>query len=58
MKPHWKDGKLFVELHKPDIAILEKAKQIGEALEAMNQVTGAPLVQAITAILDPEDDEE
>lgn len=54
MKPLWKDGKLVVELHKPDVAILEKARAIGKALTAMNQGTGEPLVEAIDAIVEPE----
>lgn len=53
MKPIWKDGKLTVELHKPDEDVLRKALTIGEALDAMNQATGAPLVAAVNAILFP-----
>lgn len=52
MKPLFKDGILSVELHKPEISILERAKAIGEALEAMHQEKGAPLVAAIVAILE------
>ena len=51
MKPIWKDGKLTVELHKPDKTILLKARAIGQALEAMNQDPGKPLVDAIDDIL-------
>jgi len=31
MKPHFKNGKLTVELHKPDESILRKARELGEA---------------------------
>ena len=51
MKPVWKSGKLTVELHKPDVAVLEKALAIGQALWAMNQASGTLLVEAIVAIL-------
>lgn len=54
MKPHYKDGKLTVELHKPDVSVLERARAIGQALAAMNQETGAGLVAAVDAILKPE----
>ena len=54
MKPIWRNGKLTVELHKPDEAILRKAEAIGEALVAMNQDTGEALVSAIQAILGDE----
>ena len=57
MKPIWKDGTLTVELHKPDVAVLEKALALGEALEAMNQSTGPPLVEAVAAILKPDETE-
>lgn len=52
MKPLFIDGKLTVELHKPERAVLERAKAIGEALEAMHQSEGAPLVAAIRSILE------
>jgi hypothetical protein len=55
MKPIWKDGKLTVELHKPDEAILAKARNIGEALTAMNQPNGQTLVDAIDAIVPGEE---
>jgi len=51
MRPLWKDGKLTVELHKPDRVILVKAREIGEALRAMNQERGTPLIEAVDAIL-------
>ncbi len=51
MKPVFEDGKLTVELHKPEVAILERARAIGQALEAMHQESGAPLVAACDAIL-------
>ena len=57
MRPLWKDGKLTVELHKPDVAILAKAMAIGAALTAMAQETGPPLVDAVAAILKPEKEE-
>ena len=59
MKPIWRDGKLLVELHKPDIAALEKARSIGYALIAMNQENGQALVSATEAILfDPKEDDQ
>lgn len=62
MKPHFKNGRLTVELHKPDEALLRKARELGEALTAMNQPTGQPLVEAVDAILGPsgviQDEEE
>lgn len=51
MKPIWQGNKLTVELHKPDVAILERALAIGAALTAMSQPTGPPLVDAVTEIL-------
>lgn len=51
MKPLFIDGKLTVELHKPERSILERAREIGKALAIMHQETGAPLVEAINAIL-------
>ena len=51
MKPVFSDGKLSVELHKPEISILEKARDLGSALEAMHQECGAPLVAACDAVL-------
>ena len=56
MKPIWKDGKLTVELHKPDVAVLEKARELGRALEAMQQATGSALVDAIDPILAKHDE--
>jgi len=47
MKPIWRDGKLTVELHKPDEAALLKARDIGAALVAMHQDSGQPIVDAI-----------
>lgn len=55
MKPIWKDGKLSVELHRPDEQVLCKALAIGKALVAMNQETGQPLVDAINAIFGEDD---
>lgn len=55
MKPVFEDGILSVELHKPERATLEKARDLGKALEAMHQETGAPLVAAIDAILNEKD---
>ena len=53
MKPIWRNGKLSVELHKPDISTLRRARDIGKALGAMNQESGPTLVEAIDAILKP-----
>ena len=54
MKPIWKDGKLTVELHKPDVKVLEAAWDIAQALTAMGQDTGVPLSVALADILQPE----
>ena len=54
MKPIYENGELRVELHKPDVAVLEKAWDIAQALIAMGQPTGAPLVAALADILQPE----
>ena len=54
MKPVFKDGKLTVELHKPEIQALQKARTIGQSLQILNQDSGLPLVEAIDAILEPE----
>ena len=53
MKPIWKDGKLGVELHKPEVSVLERCREIGQQLAAMHQAAGAPLVAAINAVLEP-----
>ena len=53
MRPIWRDSRLTVELHKPDETLLRKARELGEALTAMNQDTGKPLVEAVDAILGP-----
>lgn len=58
MRPLWKDNRLTVELHKPDIAVLEKARSIGQALVAMNQENGQALVDATEAILSPKEEVE
>lgn len=58
MKPIWKDNELRVELHKPEIAVLKKAREIGQALQAMHQSQGETMVTAINAILAPEVDDE
>lgn len=57
MKPIWKNKQLTVELHKPERAILEKARDLGEQLLALHQPDGAPLVDAIDAILQDNHDE-
>ena len=54
MKPIWRHGELTVEMHKPDEAVLSKALAVGEALVAMGQPTGQPLVDAVEAILPSE----
>jgi len=53
MKPIWKNDKLTVELHVPEIAALKKTRNIGKALVAMNQPNGQMLVDAVDAILTP-----
>jgi len=50
MKPVWKNDHLTVVLHKPELSILAKARKIGQALHAMAQETGQPLMDAIDAI--------
>ena len=55
MKPLWKNGSLLVELHKPEIALLEKARELGKALSALHQPTGEPLIAAINKILNEEE---
>ena len=35
MKPVFKNGALSVDLHKPEVALLEKARELGEALNAL-----------------------
>jgi hypothetical protein len=52
MKPHFRNGKLTVQLHRPDEAVLRRARELGEAFSAMNQDTGKPLVDAVDAILE------
>lgn len=52
MKPLFKDGILSVELHKPEISVLERAKAIGQALVMLHQPEGAELVKAVDAILE------
>ena len=42
---------LTVEFHKPDIVALTKARDIGQALVAMNQAKGQELVDIIDSIL-------
>lgn len=59
MKPILRDGKLAIELHKPEVSLLERARDIGRQLEALHQATGAPLVAAIDAVLaQPTDTEQ
>ena len=53
MRPIWRENRLTVELHKPDETLLRKARELGEALTAMNQDTGKLLVDAVDAILGP-----
>ena len=53
MKPIWKNEKLTVELHVPEITALKKTRNIGKALVAMNQPNGQMLVDAVDAILTP-----
>lgn len=53
MRPIWNNGKLTVELHKPDQVVLQKARAIGEALAAMSQPNGQALVEAVDAVLPP-----
>jgi len=40
-----------VQLHKPDIALLEKAGALGQMLIELRQEEGQPLVDAVNAIL-------
>lgn len=47
----WTDGAFTVDLCAADKRTLEKAKAIGEALDAMKQESGKPLIDAVDAIL-------
>ena len=53
----WTDGKFTVDLCAADKRVMEKAGAIGEALAAMNQPCGQPLVDAVDAVLGDEPDE-
>ena len=52
MKPILKDGKLVVELHKPDVALLKRARELGLLLSLVDEGIGGPLVETINATLD------
>ena len=52
----WTDGKFAVELCAADQRVLNKAREIGRALEAMKQDNGLPLVNAIDAVMPLDDD--
>ena len=47
-----------MELHKPEVALLEKARDLGEALTALHQPTGTDLVDAINVILGEKGEED
>ena len=49
----WENGRFSVELCTQDRRTLDKARQIGQALDHMQQPTGAVLIEAINAITDP-----
>ena len=49
----WKDDKFTVELCAADKRVMDKAREIGQALDAMQQETGAALIDAVNAITDP-----
>ena len=49
----WSDGKFTVELCAADKRTMDKAREIGQALDAMQQPTGAALIDAVNAITDP-----
>ena len=51
MRPVLKDDLLGVEMHKPDIAQLEKARVIGRLLLKMHQPEGTELINAVGTIL-------
>ena len=54
----WLDDKFTVELCAADRRTLEKAREIGKALDAMKQDVGQPLVDAIDAITNADADAE
>ncbi len=51
MKAEYKDETLTLQLLRPEITRLEKAREIGIGLMMMGQATGQPLVEAIDVIL-------
>jgi len=53
MRLIWRDKRVALDLYKTEETILSKARELGEALTAMNQPTGKPLVDAVDAILEP-----
>jgi len=55
MKPTWRDGVFFVELHVPDRNILLKARDIGRGLKLMAQPDGQALIDACNKLLNEEE---
>lgn len=51
MKPVWKNGEFTVELHKPELAMLERCRDLGQCLIKMHQESGCGLVKAIDKVL-------
>jgi len=51
MKPVLKDGKLLVELHKPDITFLRRVRDFGRTLAVMREDLGVLLVEDASTIL-------
>ena len=53
----WLNGAFSVELCAADKRVMSKAREIGQALDAMQQTTGAALIEAVNAITDPTPEE-
>jgi hypothetical protein len=51
MKPVLINGKLSVELNKPEVGTLTKAREIGLMLTELHQPTGSAIVDAINRTL-------
>ena len=52
MKPTLIDDELVIELHKPDVTILENARKIGKTLVKLHQPEGEELVIVLDLVLD------
>ena len=52
MKPTLIDDELVIELHKPDVAVLERARKIGKTLVKLHQPEGEELVVVLDLVLE------